>query len=115
MGQIVQRSRTVSQVDLKLILNIDRTYDVTFQPALLRHYPYRFGLRVLRILADLEQRRNKPCGDMPAGFDPLKAYQEQGEGEDWDDAGMLSVLDYLIMNKYLKVPREWRCEFNSSG
>ena len=74
----------------------------------LRTYPYQFGLRILRILGDLQKTGCKTYPQPPESFDPLKCYQEQQFTDLWEDAGMLDVLRYLYGNRHLRVPSEWK-------
>lgn len=77
----------------------------------MRHYPYRFGLRMLRILPDLRSGSGCSFPDMPKDFDPLEEFFSQDAEDAWEDAGVPEVLDYLRGNKSLKIPREWREQF----
>lgn len=82
-------------------------------PVSLRHYPYRFGLRVLRILPKLQEsgcRRDFP--EVPPDFCPLEMYQSQEFDDLWEDAGTEDVLEYILGNKSLKIPKEWQKEFD---
>lgn len=73
-----------------------------------RHYPYRFGLRVLRKLPQLMAGATRTFPDPPAGFDPLKCYMAQDFDDFWDDASFRDVLIYLRGNKSLNIPQAWR-------
>ena len=78
--------------------------------AQLRHYPYRFGLRILRILPKLQKEGKKAFPPMPekVKLNPLKVYTSQTFDDMWEDAGVPEVLEYIRGNKSLKIPSEWR-------
>ncbi|CAK9002223.1 unnamed protein product [Durusdinium trenchii] len=71
-------------------------------------YPYRFGLRVLRILPDLIKTGCKELPACPEDFDPLTNYCCQSFTDLWDDAHMCEVLQYLRGNTNLNIPAEWK-------
>lgn len=72
----------------------------------LRHYPYRFGLRVLRTLPTLLDGVTRVFPDPPDDFDPLECYMSQSFDDWWDDAALFDVIRYLRGNKSLKIPSE---------
>ncbi len=77
----------------------------------LRHYPYRFGLRFLRILPKLQASGCKKFPDMPPQLDPLQLYKSQTFEDAWLDAHTVDVVNYIRGNKSLNIPAEWKDEF----
>lgn len=73
-----------------------------------RHYPYRFGLRVLRILPQLQADGCKAFPPMPETFDPLEWYKTQMFDDHWGDANIAECIWYIKGNKYLNIPFEWK-------
>ena len=74
----------------------------------LRHYPYRFGLRVLRMLPELIMDGCREFPPPPPDFDPLECYMEQDFSDEWKDAGTIETLEYIANNKHLVIPKEWQ-------
>lgn len=74
----------------------------------LRTYPYRFGLRILRVLPELMRTGCKTIPPCPNDFNPLALYQSLEFSDWWQDAGMIEVLQYLRGNCNLSIPPEWR-------
>lgn len=74
----------------------------------LRHYPYRFGLRVLRILPKLQADGCKTFDQMPRRYNPLKSYMAESFDDMWEDAGAPEVLRYIRGNKSLEIPAKWK-------
>ena len=74
----------------------------------LRHYPFRFGLRVLRLLPRLQSSGCKSLPPMPDGFDPLACYRSQTFHDLWQDSNVIEVLTYLRGNCHLHIPPDWR-------
>ena len=74
----------------------------------LRTYPYRFGLRILRILGDLQKTGCRTFPETPKDFNALECYKGQDFNDIWTDAGMDLALEYLYGNRHLKVPLEWK-------
>ncbi|CAK9085103.1 unnamed protein product [Durusdinium trenchii] len=71
-------------------------------------YPYKFGLRILRIVNDLQSTGCRTFPPVPESFNPLACYQEQAFTDLWVDCGMDECLKYLYGNRHLKVPPEWK-------
>ena len=78
--------------------------------AQIRHYPYRFGLRVLRILPQLQEYCyiDTDFGDIPTNFDPLHMFKSMSFNDLWEDAGAPEILEYIRGNKHLHIPSEWK-------
>ena len=74
----------------------------------LRHYPYRFGLHLLRYLPMLREGVTRDFPDTPPNFNPLQCYIEQSFDDWWEDAALFDVVRYLRGNKSLKIPHAWR-------
>ena len=73
-----------------------------------RHYPYRFGLRMLRILPQLQaDAATKHFPEIPEGLEAVAIYQAQQFDDLWGDACVLECIEYIRGNKYLKIPNEW--------
>lgn len=77
-------------------------------PRILRCYPFRFGLRVLRILPQLQATGCRSFPEPPPKFDPLRCYMEQDFTDLWTDAAVPQVLRYLRGNVNLRIPESWR-------
>ena len=74
-----------------------------------RHYPYRFGLRLLRILPQLQEDGcSKKFPDIPKRFCPLTFYKSLDFDDMWEDAGIPQVMEYISSNKHLAVPSKWK-------
>lgn len=73
-----------------------------------RHYPYRFGLRVLRILPSLQETGRKEFPEPPSDFDPLECYKQMAFEDLWEDADIEPVIRYLKGNKSLRIPQMWK-------
>ena len=74
----------------------------------LRTYPYKFGLRILRMLGDLQKHGCRTFPETPESFDALKCYQEQEFTDLWMDAGVDEIIKYLYGNLHLKIPQKWK-------
>ena len=77
----------------------------------LRHYPYRFGLRVLRILPKLQADGPRVFPAPPADFDPLQCFMSHEFTDMWEDADIPQALWYIRGNRSLNVPAEWKPHF----
>ena len=82
--------------------------------ATLRHYPPKFGFKVLKINMEF----GKTSHDPSAGFESKGAqpdlqtlFQTEEWADVWEDAGMPEVIQYLMGNKYLQLPSSWRMLF----
>lgn len=78
----------------------------------LRQYPYRFGLRVVRImphlLQDVKDASAAAAPEPIRVWDPVKAFEEWEFNDPWVDARLEEVYIYLRGNKSLRVPEEWK-------
>ena len=85
-------------------------YSIIYHHSQLREYPYRFGLRVLRILprlkADACKMPEPPCLD----WSPVKCYKKWQFEDLWSDASLEEVFVYLRGNSNLEIPAEWKNE-----
>ncbi|CAK9067635.1 unnamed protein product [Durusdinium trenchii] len=76
-----------------------------------QHYPYRFGLRVLRILPKLQADGPRVFPAPPADFDPLQCFMSHEFTDMWEDADIPQALWYIRGNRSLNVPAEWKPHF----
>lgn len=76
----------------------------------LRQYPYRFGLRIVRLIPRLLQdvKQHAPVAPEPVVWDSVKAFEEWEFTNPWLDACLEEVYIYLRGNKSLMVPAEWK-------
>ena len=81
----------------------------------LRQYPFRFGLRVVRILPRiLEDAAQMPVSP-PVNFDGIDIFnQDWSMGDIWEDAHLDDVIIYLRGNTGLKLPHDYRNAFKAS-
>jgi hypothetical protein len=84
------------------------TTTFNWYPIQLRHYPYRFGLRILRILPKFQADGCKTFPEMPDRFSPLETYKSQPFDDMWHDAGAPEILKYIRGNKSLEIPGNWK-------
>lgn len=71
-----------------------------------RSYPYKFGLRLLRILPKL-QADVRVFPEVPVDFDPLTDFASQAFDDVWIDAGLPECIDYIRANRSLQIPHDF--------
>lgn len=76
-----------------------------------RQYPYRFGLRILRILPKLLKRGAKMPLQPPHQWDALEMFKAWPLEDVWADAELDDVYVYLRGNRGLNLPMDWRPVF----
>lgn len=81
----------------------------------LRQYPFRFGLRVLRILPRILEDAAKMPPSPPVNFDGLDVFNQDWSIDDiWEDAHLDDVILYLRGNASLRLPSDYRDAFKAS-
>ena len=82
----------------------------------LRHYPPRFGLRLLKLFKQFRKDRN-PLPDLmeeQMNSTAEQVFQNSEWGDLWRDAHMPEVVQYLLGNTNMDLPRNWRILFPES-
>lgn len=73
-----------------------------------RHYPYRFGLRMLRILPKLQaDAAKKHFPKIPVGLEAVAIYNAQKFDDLWQDSLIPECIEYIRSNKHLTIPSDW--------
>ena len=76
----------------------------------LRHYPPSFGVKLLQMFPDFINERHHPARLPPDRRHSCAraAFRDTAWGDMWDDACMKDVVTYLLGNKHLALPADWR-------
>lgn len=73
-----------------------------------RHYPARFGMKLLRVMPKLLDSCETVGTLLPENTLPEAVYDNMKFGDMWEDAEMESVIRYLKGNTCLLIPAEFR-------
>ena len=74
---------------------------------LLRNYPVKFGLKLLRVAPRLRDALGrKPV--VPPEIDAKAVFQSCVFDDLWEDAKLPQCLEYLKGNSQLQIPQAWR-------
>ena len=71
------------------------------------HYPLRFGLRMLRLLPQL-QKAKASMQPVPSDLDAKTVFASSTFADLWSDAQMEDCIRYVRGNRSLAIPEEWR-------
>ena len=76
-------------------------------PGLLRNYPVKFGLKLLRVTPRLRGGLAKQRATPPE-IDAKAVFQSCAFDDLWEDAKLPQCLEYLKGNINLQIPEAWR-------
>jgi hypothetical protein len=93
-----------------------RTAAHLFEP---RHYPYRFGLKLVqlreRLVSDKSGVPSRGSGEPATTSHMMAMFQKMDWSQCWDEANLKEVNQYLLGSRCLKLPEYYKAMIPFSG